>query len=111
MLRDYNNPWLVYSKELAGGLCKDCILFDPVESNVNRGIFVKRAFRDFSKPENISELVQTQYHNEAILRALDSTSDLNFLHLKLVKNIDLNEVKDIFIDLYPRRIFHENVSS
>ena len=28
------NPWLVYSKELEGGLCKACVLFDPVEDLV-----------------------------------------------------------------------------
>ena len=38
----------------------------------------------------------------------DGESDLNFLQLQHVKNIDLNEVKNIFIDLHPRRIFHEN---
>ena len=40
-----------------------------VENNVNQGIFVKRAFRDFSKPEKIREHAQIQYHKEAILRA------------------------------------------
>ena len=40
----------------------------------------------------------------------DRESDLNFLQLQSVKNIDLNEVKDIFIDLHPRRMFHENLS-
>ena len=63
------NSWLVYSKELEGGLCKACVLFDPVEDSVNRGIFVKKVFRDFGKPEKIREHGQTQYHNEAILRA------------------------------------------
>ena len=56
-----DDPWLVYSQELEGGLCKACVLFDPEENNVNRGIFVKRAFRDFSKPEKIREHAQTQY--------------------------------------------------
>ena len=65
------NPWLVYSKESKGGLWKTCILFDPVENNVNRCIFVKREFRDFSKPEKIRGHAQTQYHNEVILRAQD----------------------------------------
>ena len=37
-------------------------------------------------------------------------SYLNFLQLQRVKNIDLNEVKDIFIDLHPRTMFHENLS-
>ena len=64
-----DNPWIVYKNELESGLCKACILFNPVEDNVNRGTFVKRAFRDFSKPEKIREHAQTQYHNDAILRA------------------------------------------
>ena len=37
-------------------------------------------------------------------------SYLNFLQLQRVKNIDLNEVKDIFIDLHPRTMFQENLS-
>ena len=61
-----DNPWLVYSKEWEGGLCKACFLFDPAKNNVNREIFVKRAFRDFSKPEKIKEHAQTQYHNKTI---------------------------------------------
>ena len=36
-----DNPWLVYSKDLEGGLCKACVLFDPVENNVNQRIFVE----------------------------------------------------------------------
>ena len=54
---------------MEGGLCKACVLFDPVEDNVNWGILVKKVFRDFSKQEKIREHAQTQYHNEAILRA------------------------------------------
>ena len=54
-----NNLWLVYSKEFEGELCKACVLFDPVENNVNRGIFVKRVFRDFSKPEKNRQHAQT----------------------------------------------------
>lgn len=50
-----NNPWIAYSKELEGRLCRGCILFDPVENNVNQGIFVKRAFRDFSEAGKIRE--------------------------------------------------------
>ena len=33
----------------------------------------------------------------------DQESNLNFLQLQRAKDIDLNEVKDIFIDLHPRR--------
>ena len=51
------NPWLVYSKELEGGLCRFCVLFDEKDSN--RGIFVKRAFQDVGKPERIGEHAET----------------------------------------------------
>ena len=54
---------------MEGRLCKACILFDLGENNVNRRIFVKRAFRDFNKPEMIREHAQTQYHHQVILRA------------------------------------------
>ena len=37
------NLWLVYSKELEGGLCKFCAFFDEKDSN--RGIFVKEYFK------------------------------------------------------------------
>ena len=47
------NPWLVYSKELKGGLCKFYVLFDEKDSN--QDIFVKRAFQDVGKPEKIRE--------------------------------------------------------
>ena len=42
-----DNSWHIYSKELKGGLCKACILFDKTDE-VNRGIFVKRAFQDLN---------------------------------------------------------------
>ena len=48
-----NHPWHVYSKELSGGLCKACVLFD--KSTTNRGIFVKNVFQGVSKPEKITE--------------------------------------------------------
>ena len=61
------NPWLVYSKELEGGLCRFCVLFDEKDSN--RGIFVKRAFQDVGKPERIGEHAETKYHNESVTLA------------------------------------------
>ena len=67
-----DNPWPAYSKKLEGGLCKACVLFDPIENNVNPRVFVKRTFRDFTKPEKIRENAQIQYHNEAVLRAKSS---------------------------------------
>ena len=48
---------------------KASVLFNPVENNANQGVFVKRAFRDFNKTEKNREHAQTQFHNEAILRA------------------------------------------
>ena len=50
----------VYSKELSGDLCKACRLFD--KSTINRGIFVKNAFQDVSKPEKITEHAGLHYH-------------------------------------------------
>ena len=38
-----DHPWHVYSKELSGGLCKACVLFD--KSIKNRVIFVKNVFK------------------------------------------------------------------
>ena len=61
------NPWLVYSKELEGGLCKFCVLFDEKDSN--REIFVKTAFQDGGKPEKIREHAEAKYHNENITLA------------------------------------------
>ena len=42
-----DNPWIVYRNELESRLCKACILFDPVENNVNRGTFVKKSIQRF----------------------------------------------------------------
>ena len=60
-----NNPLIVYSKELEGRLCRGCILFDLVENNVNQGIFVKRAFRDFSEAGKIRSMLK---HNITTMR-------------------------------------------
>ena len=40
----------------------------------------------------------------------DQESNLNFLQLQRVKDIDLIKVKDIFIDLHPQIMLHENLS-
>ena len=47
------NPWLVNNKELEGGLCKFCVLFDEKDSK--QGIFVKRTFQVAGKSEKIRE--------------------------------------------------------
>ena len=62
-----DNSWHVYSKELKGGLCKVCILFDKADE-INRGIFVKRAYQDLNKPEKVLEQhAQAKYHNSLLI--------------------------------------------
>ena len=41
--------WHVYSKELQGGLCKVCWLFDQISGYESRGKFVKTLFQDVGK--------------------------------------------------------------
>lgn len=62
-LTDYS--WHVYSRELEGGLCKVCVLFDDPNNN-NRGNFVKHAFQNVSKPEKIAEHEKLHYHQHAL---------------------------------------------
>ena len=52
-----DNSWHVYSKELKGGLCKACILFDKADK-INSRIFVKRSYQDLNKPEKTLEHAQ-----------------------------------------------------
>ena len=71
------NLWLVYSKEIQGGLSKFCVLFDGKDSN--RGIFVKRAFQDVGKPEKIRQHAKAKYHNEKVTLALNFVmSNVNY---------------------------------
>ena len=42
--------------------------FDKADE-VNKVIFVKRAYQDLNKPEKTLEHVQTKYHNDAMIRA------------------------------------------
>ena len=72
-----DNSWYVYSKELKGGLCKACILFDKADE-VNRGIFVKRAYQDLNKPEKIPEHAQTKYHNDAVIPTENPTENIDY---------------------------------
>ena len=60
--------WHVYSPHLNGGLCNVCVLFDDPDVK-NRGIFVKKAFQDCSKPEKVKEHNNLQYHQAAMLKA------------------------------------------
>ena len=72
-----DNSWHGYSKELKGGLCKVCILFDKADE-VNRGIFVKRAYQDLNKPEKIPEHAQTKYHNDAVIPTENPTENIDY---------------------------------
>ena len=62
-----DHPCHVYSKELSGGLCKACVLFD--KSTTNCGIFVKNVFQDVSKPKKITEYAGLHYHLVAMVEA------------------------------------------
>ena len=81
------NPWLVCSKELDGGLCKFCILFDKKDSN--RAIFVKRDYQDVGKPEKIREHAEAKYHNENVTLALNFVMSLEDPR----KNVDYDPKK------------------
>ena len=58
----------MYSPHLNGGLCNVCVLFDDPDVK-NRGIFVKKAFQDLSKPEKVKEHNYLQHHQAAMLKA------------------------------------------
>ena len=53
----------MYSAHLNGGLCNVCVLFDDPDVK-NRGIFVKKAFQDLSKPEKVKEHNNLQYYQK-----------------------------------------------
>ena len=55
------NDWYVYSKELQGGLCKYCVLFDD-DDTWQRGEYVKTVFHDIDKSDKIKEHQLTEYH-------------------------------------------------
>ena len=55
------NDWYVYSKELQGGLCKYCVLFDD-DDTWQRGEYVKTVFQDIDKSDKIKEHQLTEYH-------------------------------------------------
>ena len=55
-----NHPSYVYSKELSGGLCKSCVLFET--STKYQGIFVKNVFPDVTKTEKITEYAGLHHH-------------------------------------------------
>ena len=78
-----DHPWHVYSKELSGGLCKACVLFD--KSITNRVIFVKNVFQDVSKHEKITEHAGLHDHLAAMVEVErfikaceDLTTDVDF---------------------------------
>ena len=61
--------WHAYSKELQGGFCKACILFDDFATNAPRRDFVKNAFQNVSKAEKISEHETKGCHDKALEKA------------------------------------------
>ena len=61
--------WHVYSKELQGGLCRVCILFDENKTGTLRGNFVKNAFQNLAKSEKIAEHEGTKYHQRSYEKA------------------------------------------
>ena len=61
--------WHVYSKELQGGLCRVCIIFDENKTGALRGNFVKNAFQNLAKSEKIAEHEGTEYHQRSCEKA------------------------------------------
>ena len=62
-----NHPSYVYSKELSGGLCKSCVLFE--KSTKYQGIFVKNVFPDVTKTEKITEYAGLHHHLAVIIKS------------------------------------------
>ena len=62
-----NHPSYVYSKELSGGLCKSCVLFE--KSTKYQGIFVKNVFPDLTKTEKITEYAGLHHHLAAMIES------------------------------------------
>ena len=96
-LHDEKRSWHVYIQQLCGGLCKACILFDGADKN--RGIFVKNAYQDISKPEKIAEHEKNEYHQKALAAAKnfimnfeDPTQNIDFS-----KKNDANYEKNLLI--------------
>ena len=55
--------WYASSKELQGGHCKVCILFDDFVANAPKENSVKNAFQNVSKSAKISEHEKKNCHN------------------------------------------------
>ena len=66
-----SKPWHFYSKELQGGLCKVCVLFDRNSRSKPRGKFVKTAFLDIGKSEKIANHETKVYHKDPLEKAKD----------------------------------------
>ena len=54
-------------KELSGGLCKTCVLFE--KSTKYLGVFVKNVFQDVSKTEKITDYAGLHHHLAVIMEA------------------------------------------
>ena len=61
--------WYASSKELQGGHCKVCILFDDLATNAPKRNSIKNAFQNVSKSEKISEHEKKDCHNKALEKA------------------------------------------
>lgn len=81
-----DNPWLVYSKKVEGGLCKVCILFDPPSKRKQRGNFVNKPFKNIKRSEKIKEHFETDYHEDAELK---ETLFLNS-YVNPLRRVDVN---------------------
>ncbi|XP_028145905.2 52 kDa repressor of the inhibitor of the protein kinase-like [Diabrotica virgifera virgifera] len=60
-------PWLAYSKEVKGGLCKLCVLFRPrVTHGSYQSGFINRPFTNFRKfHENAKSHMNSEWHRQA----------------------------------------------
>ena len=66
-----NKPWHVYTKELQGGLCKVCVIFDQNSRSKPWVKFVETVFQDVRKSEKITKHETKKYHKDALEKAKD----------------------------------------
>lgn len=79
-------PWLAYSKEVKGGLCKLCVLFRPrVTHGSYQSGFINRPFTNFRKfHENAKSHMNSEWHRQA------SENSSNFISVMKMKRKMLN---------------------
>ena len=68
--------WYASSKELQGGHCKVCILFDDFVANAPKENSVKNAFQNVSKSAKISEHEKNDCHNKILEKANKNCNDI-----------------------------------